>query len=179
MKWFSFKLKKTPKSFLGIDIGTSSIKVVELGRKGQTIKLINYGEVKTASLQKSPFRIVERDGLLLSDREIAAAISAIFKEAGIESREANFSIPDFSSFFTTFELPPMSQKELESAVKYEARSYIPLPLSEIALDWTIIEGKVSDKTKGNLGILAVAIPNEVINQYQEIASLSGLQIKAL
>lgn len=179
MKWFSFGLKKTPKSFLGIDIGTSSIKVVELGRKGQTIKLLNYGEVKTVSLQRSPFRIVEKDGLLLSDQEIAAAISAIFKEAGIQSREANFSIPDFSSFFTTFDLPPMSQKELENAVKYEARSYIPLPLSEITLDWMVIEGKTSDKTKGSLSVLAVAIPNEVISQYQEIANLAGLQIRSL
>ena len=179
MRWFSFKFKKAPKNFLGIDIGTSSIKVVELSRKGQVIKLVNYGEIKTVSLQKTPFRIVEKDGLLLSDREIAVAIKEVLKEAGIQSREVNFSIPDFSSFFTSFKLPPMSQKELESAVRYEARSYIPLPLSEITLDWTVIEGKTSNKTEAPLEILVVAIPNEVINQYQEIAALSGLQIKTL
>lgn len=179
MKWFSFKFKKAPKNFLGIDIGTSSIKVVELSRKGQIIKLVNYGEIKTASLQKTPFRIVEKDGLLLSDREIAVAIEEVLKEAGIQSREVNFSIPDFSSFFTTFELPPMSQKELESAVRYEARSYIPLPLSEITLDWAVLEKGEGKKAESPLGILVVAIPNEVINQYQEIAAHSGLQIKAL
>ena len=179
MRWFPFKIKKAPKGFLGIDIGTSSIKVVELSRKGQVLKLVNYGEVKTASLQGAPFRIVEKDGLLLSNREIAAAIKVILKEAGIQSREVNLSIPDFSSFFTTFGLPPMSQKELESAVRYEARSYIPLPLSEITLDWMVIEGKTANKTKAPLEILVVAIPNEVINQYQEIAALSGVQIKSL
>jgi len=179
MRWFPFKIKKAPKSFLGIDIGTSSIKVVELSRKGQVLKLVNYGEVKTASLQKEPFRIVEKDGLLLSNREIAAAIGAILKEAGIQSREVNFSIPDFSSFFTTFGLPSMSQKELESAVRYEARSYIPLPLSEITLDWTVIEGNAANKAGAPLEILVVAIPNEVINQYQEIAVLSGVRIKSL
>lgn len=179
MRWFSFKVKKTPKNFLGIDIGTSSIRVVELSRKGQSLKLINYGEIKTASLQKAPFRTVEKDTLLLSNRETSAAILAILREAGIQTREVNLSIPDFSSFFTNFELPPMSQKELESAVRYEARSYIPFPLSEITLDWTIIEGDVSNKVKAPLEILVVAIPNEVINQYQEVATLSGLRLRAL
>ena len=179
MKWFPFKVKKTPKNFLGIDIGTSSIRVVELSRKGQSLKLINYGEIKTASLQKEPFRTVEKDTLLLSNRETSAAILAILREAGIQTREVNLSIPDFSSFFTNFELPPMTQKELESAVRYEARSYIPFPLSEITLDWTIIEGDVSNKVKAPLEILVVAIPNEVINQYQEVATLSGLRLRAL
>ena len=179
MKWFPFKFKKTPKSFLGIDIGTSSVRVVELSRKGQALKLENYGEIKTSSLQEAPFRTFERDSLLLSNQEISGAIKSILKETGIQTKEVNFSIPDFSSFFTNFELPPMSQKELAQAVRYEARSYIPLPLSEITLDWSLIEGEAANKTKAPLKILVVAIPNEIINQYQEIASLSNLQIKAL
>lgn len=176
---FPFKIKKTPKSFLGIDIGTSAIKVVELSKKGQNRELRNYGEIKTSSLQRSPFRTIERDTLVLSNREIARAILAIIKEAGIETREVNFSIPDFSSFFTSFELPPMTEKELPMAVKYEARSHIPLPLSEITLDWSVIQGEISEKTKKPLKVLVVAIPNDVINQYQEVASLSNLELKSL
>ena len=176
---FPFKIKKTPKNFLGIDIGTSSIRVVELGRKGQTRELKNYGEIKIQSLQKSAFRTIEEDTLLLSDREIAKAISAIKREAGIQAREVNFSIPDFASFFTNFELPPMSEKELPQAIRYEARSYIPLPLSEITLDWSVVQGDVSNKAKTALKILVAAIPNEIINQYQKIASFSGLEMKAL
>ena len=176
---FPFKIKKTPKNFLGIDIGTSSIRVVELGRKGQTRELKNYGEIKIQSLQKSAFRTIEEDTLLLSDREIARAISAIMRETGIQTREVNFSIPDFASFFTNFELPPMSEKELPQAIRYEARSYIPLPLSEITLDWSVVQGDVSNKAKTALKILVVAIPNEIINQYQKIASFSGLEMKAL
>ncbi len=179
MSWFPFKIKTTPKSFLGIDIGTSVIRVVELSRKGQTLKLNNYGEIKASSIQKAPFRTIERDSLFLSNHEISSVIKAIMAEAAIQSKEVNFSIPDFSSFFTNFELPPMTQKELESAVKYEARSYIPLPLSEVTLDWTIVEGAVANRTRSPLEILVVAIPNEVINQYQEIAFLCNLKIKSL
>lgn len=177
MIWLPFK--KFSKKFLGIDIGTSSIRVVELSRKGGKRFLENYGEIRTSSLQKAPFRIFEKNTLVLSNREIAQAISAILTETGIQNREVNFSIPDFASFFTNFELPPMTEKEIPLAVRYEARSYIPLPLSDITLDWSVIGGKVSDSLKTALKILVVAIPNEVINQYQEIAKLSRLELKSL
>jgi type IV pilus assembly protein PilM len=135
--------------------------------------------MKTVSAKETPFRTIEKDSLLFSNREIAKSIETIVKEAGIKTREVNFSIPDFSTFFTNFELPPMSPKELPQAVRYEARSYIPLPLSEITLDWTVIEGEVSAKLKSPLKILVAAIPNEVINQYQEIAQFSNLKLQAL
>jgi type IV pilus assembly protein PilM len=179
MALFPFRIKKIPRSFLGIDIGTSSIKVVELARRGKLRELKNYGEVRTSSLQKVQFRTIEKDSLSLSDKEIGKAISAIMKEAGIQTREVSFSIPDFSSFFTSFELPPMSEAELPQAVTYEARSYIPLPLNEVALDWLIVGGENSNKGKTLLKILVVAIPKEVINQYQNIASLCNLQMKIL
>ena len=162
MSLFPFKFKKTAKSFLGVDVGTSAIRVVELGRRGKDIQLDNYGEVKTASLSK--------DTLLNSNQQLGAFLKAILREADMKSRAVNFSIPDFSSFFTSFELPPMPEKELEQAVRFEARSYIPLPLSEITLDWQLV---------GERKILVAAIPNSTISQYQQIASIAGLEIRAL
>lgn len=179
MKWFSFWNNKAPKNFLGIDIGTSSIKVVELNSKQEKLSLENYGEIKTTSLQKAPFRVIEKNGLLLSNQEVSKAISIILKTAGIKTKEVNFSIPDFSSFFISFELPLMSERELPQAIKYEARSYIPLPLSEVTLDWSIIEGKNNGKSKESLKVLVAAIPNEIISRYQEIAVLTGLEMIAL
>lgn len=177
MIWFPFK--RVPKKILGIDIGTSSIKVVELSRKGEKRLLENYGELRTSSLQRAPFRTFEKNTLLLSNQEIAQAISAILREAGIQTREVNFSIPDFATLFTNFELPPMTEKEIPLAVRYETRSHIPLPLSEVTLDWLVTGGKVSDSLKTALKILVVAIPNEIINHYQEIARLSRLELKIL
>src|SRR4030042_4253304 len=176
---FSLKFKKPPKSFLGIDIGTSAIRAVETSRRGQNSELTNYGEIETDLFKELSFRTVEKNSLVLSNTEIAKAISAIVKAANIQTKEVNFSIPDFSSFFINFKLPPMSGKELPQAVRYKARSYVPLPLSEITLDWSLIEGEASEKAKVPLKILAVAIPNEIINQYQEIANLSGLEMRSL
>ena len=102
-----FKLR--PKKFLGIDIGSSFIRVVELGRKGQIYRLENYGEIGNTSLKKKPFRIFQQNTLSFSNKEIAKALKAICQEAGIQTKEVAFSIPDFCSFFTSFELPIMAK----------------------------------------------------------------------
>lgn len=169
---FSFGSKR----FLGIDIGTLSIKVVELERKKKLIRLSNYGEVKTSSLKKRPFRIFYENSISLSDREVARTISAILKEAKIEGRDVSFSIPDFASFFVSFKIPAMDKDEIPQAVQYEVRPYVPVPINEVALDWTIIEG---DPSKTDLKVLVVAIPNEVVSQYQEIAQMAELNLKTL
>jgi type IV pilus assembly protein PilM len=171
-----FGIRFGSKKFLGIDVGTSDIKIVEMGRRGRRILLENYGEVGTSFVKERPFRTFKKDALLLSDKDIARAVQDICQEAGIKTREVNFSIPDFCSFFTSFEMPAMSKEELPEAVRYEVRPYIPLPLSEITLDWLITEGKVS---KTPLKILVVAIPNDIISQYQAIANLSNLKLKVL
>lgn len=170
--------RKLSKKFLGIDIGTSAIKIVELSKERNGVKLENYGELAVQTLFEKPFRTIERDSLLLSNEDIAKAIDAIFREAKIQTKDTFFSIPDFSSFFTFLELPPMTQEEVNSAIQFEARRHIPLPMSEVALDWMIInEGEIGNSSR--LKILLVAVPHDVINQYQTIASLSKINLISL
>jgi len=169
-----FKIR--PKRFLGIDIGTSFVKVVELRRKGKKFFLENYGELGILYPQRRSFRVYEKDTLLLSDQDIAKAIQTICREARIQTKEVNFSIPDFATFFTSFQLPEMTKEEIPEAIKYEARPYIPLPLGELYLDWVVTEGEPG---KTPLKILAVAIPNDIIHQYEEIARVSNLKLKAM
>lgn len=173
------KIKISPKSCLGIDIGTSSIKVICLSKVGQRVRLDNYGEISVLSLYEKPFRTFEKSTLLLSGVDISRAIQAILKEAKIDTKVATFSLPDFSSFFTDFELPPMTQKELPEAIRYEAPQHIPLPISEVTLDWQVIGGQLVDRKGTKLKILLVAVPNDVINQYREIAQKTHLELKAL
>ena len=168
-----------PKKFLGIDIGTSFVKIVEISKFGNRKKLENYGEMEATVLYERPFRTFEKSTLLLSSQDIAKAITAVREEAQIKSVQAVFSIPDFSTFFTNFELPVMSKEELPQAVRYQARQLIPLPLGEVTLDWQVIDNNVPEEKKTSLKILLVAVPNEVINQYQEIARISGLELVAL
>lgn len=167
-----------PKKMVGIDIGTASIKVVELSRWGQGKTLENYGEIKSASLYKEPFRSIEKGSYLLSNYFVSRAVRAILDEARIKTKEVIFSIPDFSTFCTSFDLPPMTKEELSDAVHYSAPQYIPLPITETTLDWKLISGEPGDK-KTPLKIFLVAIPNQVVQDYQKVAELAGLELYAL
>lgn len=164
-----------PKAFLGIDIGSSFVRLVELGYKGKLFNLNNYGEIGLVSANK-PFRVVKGNSISFSNKEIAKGIKALIEEAEIKTNEAGFSIPDFGSFFTKIELPVMEKSEVPQAVKYQVRPYIPLPLEDVTLDWSITEGKIGETV---LKVLVVAIPNDVVSQYEEIAQMSGLKLKFL
>jgi len=167
------------KRFLGIDIGAAGIKLVEISGRGDKKKLENYAEMKTEVAHKNPFRTFEKNTLLLSSQNIVQAIKAIMKEAKLKTRDCIFSIPDFSTFFTDFDLPPMAKEEIGRAVNYEARQHVPLPLSEVTLDWEVIKGNFADKKENKLKILLVAVANETISQYQTIAKLCNLHTLAL
>ncbi|MDO8436199.1 MAG: type IV pilus assembly protein PilM [bacterium] len=171
-----------PRKFLGIDIGTSYIKLVEISKFGYRTKLESYGSLSASILYEKSFRTFEKSTLLLNSRDISRAILAIIEEAGMKAKLAIFSIPDFSTFFTNIELPPMTKEELPEAVRFEARQHIPLPLNEVTLDWQIIDGKPSNQKKNSpakLKVLLAAVPNEVINQYREIARIAQLELFAL
>lgn len=169
-----FKIR--PKNFLGIDIGASSIRIVELTRKGNIIRLGNYGEMGLPRLNNKPFKVLKKRLVSLSNREISKSITQIIGKADIKIKDVCFSIPDFGSFFTNISLPKMDKDEISQAVKYQVRPYIPLPLEDVTLDWSITEGEPS---KTDLKVLVVAIPNNVIDQYRDIAGLAGLNLKFL
>ncbi len=177
MIWLPFKISS--KKALGIEIGASSIKVVELSKAGKKITLENYAEVSTAVFQERSFRIFEKNTLSFSTEDIVKVIRAILEEAKIKTKKVFFSIPDFASFFTWFDLPPMTEKEIPQAINFIARQHIPLPLSEVTLGWQVIDGQFSGREKSKIKIILVAVPNEVISQYQEIAKFSQLELGAL
>jgi len=159
---------------IGIDIGTSSIKIVELTSfdKGK-IALTNYGEYDGGIGSA-----LDSSSIKLSAQEASDIIKQIMSEARIVGTEAAMSVPIFSGFSTTIYMPNMPDAEFEQAVIYEAKKYIPLPLSEVQFEWVRINNGSKDRT-GKAEILIVAVTNELINKYNNIANLSGLALKYL
>jgi len=173
------RFKVIRKNFLGIDIGVTMIKMVEISQWGGKTELRNYGHFAASSLYQKPYQAFGEEGnFMLSSPDVSKVIKAIMKEAGIKCKEAAFTIPDFSSFFTNFELPPMSEEEIPEAVNFEARRHIPVPVSDVVLDWFLVGGKTGKKGT-DLKILLVAVPKEVVERYQAIASASRLELKYL
>ena len=180
--------KKGGESVLGVDVGPSSIKVVQLRREGGRAILETYGE-----LALGPYAgLSVGQATNLSAEKIAEALIDLMREANVTADRAGFSIPLASSLTTVISLPKVSEKELQSMVPIEARKYIPVPISETTLDFWVLPKRESDvleieheagalnnDDKNNLeriDVLLVAIHNSVIQKYRRIGELAGLLV---
>jgi len=166
------------KAVVGIDIGVSLIKVVELSRKRGKIELNNYGHISASSVYQKPFQSFEEGSFLVSSPDVSKIIKSILKESGIKTKEAVFTIPDFSTFSTSFDIPQMMEDEMKSAIEFEARRHIPIPVSEVSLDYFVTDGEPG-KTGPGMKVLLIAVPNEIIGQYRSISEASNLELKFL
>lgn len=161
---------------LGIDIGTTSIKVVELQRIEDAFELKNYAEYRPQSLEQKPL-FTESTSFFLFEENLSIILKNLFAAAKIKEREAIISLPVFSTFFTVVEFPMMPLEEIPGAVKFQAHQYIPVPLSEVVLDWQIIEEEVPARNK--IKILLVAVPKDIIEKYAKLSQEIEINLKAL
>ena len=125
---------------VGIDIGTSAIKVVEIKKRGGKAVLETYGAI---SLGPYANLDVGRVTNLPSDK-VVEALKEVLKQSGVNTTSAAFSIPVQSSLIFVIELPPqVKESEIPSIVPTEARKYIPVPITEVALDYFILPKRES------------------------------------
>src|SRR3990167_6050636 len=176
------------KGKLGIDIGTASIKVVELQKKGQRFELSNYGLFELKSGVSDSQATAGRGILKLPDEEIIWGIKEVLRKGGIKSTDTVASIPSFSTFSTIIEMPYLSEQDLAKALPFEAKKYIPIPLNEVVLDWSIIDisninpvpGKSSPGAKPTtVDVFVAAVPKDETARYQRITKGAGLNLRAL
>lgn len=169
-------------SLLGIDIGASSIKIVQLRKEKERAVLETYGELALAKYGNvetgKPVRLLET--------KLTEALKDLIRESQISAKRAYVSIPLRDSFLTTFELPELSESELKSSVPYEARKYIPIPLSEVVLDWWVLPPKSEEIQHASIGtarkkfvsVLLAAVPRDIISKYDLVVKESGLEVEA-
>jgi len=167
-----------PSNVLGIDIGTTSIKVVELNQQNGVITLQNYGMLENFGHLERENAAIQTSSLKIMDEMTASLLKELLKAMGQSSRNVVFSLPAFSSFVTVMELPSVSEKEVVRAIPYEARQYVPFPLTEVVLDWEILS-PLPGVAAGRTEVLLIAVLQEVVNKYYRIAELAGLKLKAL
>jgi len=177
------------KSRLGIDIGTSVIKIVELSEDKGHWKLENYGIYEFHSkggVADTPKSIMD-----LSDGEIAGAIKQILTTSGMKSRQGVASVSSFSTFAMVVEMPYVSEEELAKTIPFEARKYIPVPLDQVVLDWSIIgvvgnggpeslpKGVVPAGASVMVEVFLAAVPKDETARYQRIMKTAGIDLLAL
>lgn len=169
---------KKPEGIVGIDIGTASVKAIELVRKGTRVRLQNYGMWGDTQYQSS-YRAGNAALVSLRESDVTELLTAVISEAKTVSRTVAFSIPLSSSFFTVIDLPKMDAEEVKRAIPYEARQYIPIPVSEVVLSWHPISETAGSGGEQKINILLVAVPREVIERYKRIAASCNLSLSFL
>ena len=166
---------------VGIDIGTSGIKVVELEHSPslREVYLKNYALVgfKENLPQKERERRITKE-------EIVELLKATLTQGKIKTKNASFSIPSFSSFLSFVTMPRVRPEDLKKAITIEAQKFIPVSLEEVVLGWEVIdepEGKdisnIRDQNK--MKVLLLAVPRDIVNRYKEIANACGLKLQNL
>ncbi len=178
------KFNTSRPSVLGIDIGSSSIKVVQLKRNGSRAVLETYGE-----LSLGPYAgFAPGQATALKEDKLVEALGDILKEkdVAITTNLCGISIPFSASLMTVIELPSSSEKDLASIMPIEIRKYIPVPVSEVNLDWSVIpknqivdnvqmEDEKEEKPKEQMmDVLIAAIHNDTLKHYSNIVSRNNL-----
>ena len=190
-------LLKKDKSVIGVDIGSSAIKVVQLREKRGKAVLETYGELALGPYAN--LAIGQAAGL--TTERIGEALKDVMREASVTSKNAGIGIPLASSLITVIEMPFLSERQLKDMVPIEARKYIPVPISEVNLDWRVLpemekapsyeeaEKEEGDEERGahaeaqkpaerlkKARVLIAAIHNETLTKYQQIALKAELRI---
>lgn len=190
-----FSPKQT--SVVAIDLGISSVKLVQLRKEKGKAVLETYGELACGpynnfSVGQSTNLSVEKTVELLRD---------LFKEANVTTSTAIFSIPLRSSLIVSAEVPELAKNNLAEVIPIEARKYVPVPISEVMLDWWVIPQSSADRaaeaeqaadipenTNGGadasfdrgrkIEVLIASIHKDTIRQYQDISSQLKLDINS-
>jgi type IV pilus assembly protein PilM len=163
-------LFKKVKDIVGIDIGSSAIKLVQLRENKGGYHLVNIGMVPLP-----PEAIV--DNSLMDTSSIVEALKSLIHGLNVKVKSAAASISGSSVIIRKISLPAMTEEELEDQIQWEAEQYIPFDINDVNLDFQILETSLTDASKMN--VLLVASKKEIINDYVTVFAEAGLKLDVM
>lgn len=161
-------LFSSSRSYLGIDIGSTSIKVVELMDVNGVPELVTYGFAEFASAAKG--------GGTPPAEEVAATILEVTKRAKTKSKKACTALPSFAVFTSILSMPKMSRAERATAVRWEAKKVMPMPVDEMILDSLVVD---PNGPNGSERVLLTGAPKSVAQKFVDIFKKTGLTLLSL
>lgn len=166
-------------SYLGVDIGTTSIKIVEIGKGKSGPELKNYGILESYGHLERVNNAIQTSSLKIMEADTIQLLKTLISHSNFKSREAVVSIPSFAAFITLFEMPQMKDSDIANAMKFQIGQYIPLPITEVSIDWLKVGERQDEQGFVKEQILLVSIPNETIEKYKRIFAGAGLNLRAI
>jgi len=199
--------QKKVNSYIGVDLGTAGIKVVELANTKGHAQLLTYGIVESSA-------DVVRSNAPETINKVVELLKTIVSKSHVTTDRAVAALPAFSVFSSILSLPPMPKNDLAQAVKWEAKKFVPMPLDEMILDWKLLknipevevnQSRASDiekaedekvkaedensfvqkkeiianKEKQNYRVLITAAPKNLVSRYLEIFKKANLKLISL
>lgn len=157
---------------VGLDIGSKTIKIVELAKEGSKWKLRASGVIGYKG--KTPEH-------MNNDKEfavLAEAIKKLHREAKISSKNVIISLPETQVFTRTIKFPLLNDSEIASAIKWEAEQYIPIPMEEAIIQHQVLERR-EDTSPPQAIVLLVAAPKTMVEKYVKVARMAGLSVVSI
>lgn len=153
------------KTVVGLDIGSSAVKAVELRASGK-----GYRVSAIASEPVPPDAIV--DGAIIDGGAVAEAIRRLFGQKGFKAKDVAASLSGHAVIVKKISLPVMSEHELADSISWEAEQYIPFDIQDVNLDYQVLPGAGADRS-GTMDVLLVAAKKEKIADYTNVITQAG------
>ena len=155
-----------PKPVVGLDIGSSAVKAVELRPSGRSYKVVAFG------IEPIPGDTIV-DGAIIDAGAVADAVRRVLDGSGIKTREVVASLSGNSVIVKKINLPVMTEAELSESIYWEAEQYIPFDIQDVNLDYQILTPAGTADSRGGMEVLLVAAKKEKINDYTEVIRQAG------
>ncbi len=158
------------KPLFGLDIGYSSIKVMQIDWINRQPTIVGYG---VGSFDNNAVK----DGVIIDHDSLAKSAKELFAQhivGEITTSRVAFAVPAARTFSRVMKLPKLNTSELDEAVRTEAEQYIPVPVDELYMDYDVIRS-----TDKQLELFAVAVPKKIIESYVLLSRLFGLEVVAM
>jgi type IV pilus assembly protein PilM len=154
------------KAVVGLDIGSSAVKAVELKPAGKGFKVSAF-----ASEPVPPDSIV--DGAIIDGSAVADAIRRLFENKAFKTKEVAASLSGNAVIVKKISLPVMTDAELAESIYWEAEQYIPFDIQDVNLDYQILDAGRGPDSKGTMDVLLVAAKIEKIADYMGVITQAG------
>jgi type IV pilus assembly protein PilM len=154
------------KAVVGLDIGSSAVKAIELKAAGKGFKVVAF-----AIQPVPPDSIV--DGAIIDGAAVADAIRRVFENKAFKTKEVAASLSGNAVIVKKINLPVMTEAELAESIYWEAEQYIPFDIQDVNLDYQILNAGVGAESAGTMDVLLVAAKKEKIADYTGVISQAG------
>lgn len=153
---------------IGLDIGSSSIKVIQLEDEDGQFRLTKFG-MRTLE----PEMIV--DGTIMDSVRCVEALQGLLKDQAITAKDAVISLSGHSVIVKRVSLPQMTEDELAESIKWEAEQYIPFDINDVDIDFQILNSFVDPDGKPQIDVLLAAVKKDKLSEYTSLVIEAGLK----